>query len=387
MRTGEASEVDTVTNATSERSWWRRLITGSLLWETILVIGFAVIADLVVLMVDRPPIRAVFGFPLLLFFPGYAILTVLFPGQPRRSRYNTFDPLSRSISGVERVALSFGISLALIPPIALVFWTVNDQGFGVRAILWVFTAIITLGMIYGTYRRFRLPMRDRYRIPVSHWMSELRTNGFSGGVIGTLLRIGLAISVILAVGTLGYAVLVPNQSASYTNTSLLTRGPTGDLTAANYSNAMAENGGNLILSIENNEKESVSYTVVVKIQRVETNGQQTSVNSSDELKRLQTTVVDGETDYLSHTVSPSMNGENLRLQYLIYKGDPPAVTTASNAYQTLFIWVDNPSPTATNPTGGSGTGSGTGTGSGPGSGSGTGQSLANTSPTRIAVVD
>lgn len=335
---------------TSERPWWRQLVAGTLLLEAVFVIGFVAVADLVVLMADRPPVRAVVGLPLLLFFPGYAVLTVLFPGRPPRSRYGTFDPLSRSISGVERLALSFGISLALLPLLALALWTVDDQGFGVQALLGVITAVIVLGMVYGIYRRLQLPVRQRYRVPFDHWVTELRAGAFAGGVIETMLRIGLALSVILAMGTLGYAVLVPNQSASYTGVSLLTRDTTGDLTAANYSNATTENGSDLILSVQNNEQTSVSYTAVVRVQRVGIDGDRADVRSSNELKRLQTTVAAGETNYLPHSVSPSMNGENIRLQYLIYKGEPPATTTQSNAYRTLFLWTNT---SETNSTGSS----------------------------------
>lgn len=332
----------------SERPWWRQLIGGTLLLEAVFVIGFVVAADLAVLMADRPPVRAVVGLPLLLFFPGYALLTVLFPGRPPRSRYGSFDPHARSVSGVERLALSFGMSLALLPLIALALWTVDDQGFGIQALLGVITAVIVLGMAYGIYRRLQLPTRQRYRVPFGHWVTELRAGVFAGSVPETLLRLGLALSVVLAMGTLGYAVLVPNQSASYTGVSLLTRSTSGDLAAANYSNATTENGSDLILSVQNHERTAVSYTAVVRIQRVGIDGDRVTVRSSNELQRLQTTVDAGETNYLPHSVSPSMNGENLRLQYLIYKGEPPATTTQANAYRTLFLW-SNTSATNTTP--------------------------------------
>lgn len=345
----ETEAEDGPVTSTSERPWWRQLIVGTLLLEAVFVIGYVVVADLTVLMADRPPVRAVVGLPLLLFFPGYAVLTVLFPGRPPRSRYGSFDPHARSVSGVERLALSFGISLALLPLIALALWTVDDQGFGIQALLGVITAVIVLGMAYGIYRRLQLPTRQRYRVPFGYGVTELRAGVFAGGVIGTLLRLGLALSVVLAMGTLGYAILVPNQSASYTGVSLLTRDTSGDLTAANYSNATTENGADLILSVQNNERTAVSYTAVVRAQRVGIDGDQVTVRSSSELQRLQTTVAAGETNYLPHSVSPSMNRENqsLRLQYLIYKGEPPAVTTQSNAYRTLFLWSNTSETNAT----------------------------------------
>jgi len=35
-----------------------------------------------------------------------------------------------------------------------------------------------------------------------------------------------------------------------------------------------------------------------------------------------------------------MTGENLRVQYLLYRGDPPAEPTQENAYRSLHLWVD-----------------------------------------------
>jgi len=48
-------------------------------------------------------LRVLFGIPMVLFIPGYALIAALFPGKG-------------DIDGIERTALSFGLSIAVVPP-------------------------------------------------------------------------------------------------------------------------------------------------------------------------------------------------------------------------------------------------------------------------------
>ncbi|HEX4841651.1 MAG TPA: DUF1616 domain-containing protein, partial [bacterium] len=60
-----------------------------------------------ILLAPNNPARIVLGLPFVLFFPGYVLIAALYP---RRS----------DLDGVERVALSLGLSLAVVPLIGLV---------------------------------------------------------------------------------------------------------------------------------------------------------------------------------------------------------------------------------------------------------------------------
>jgi hypothetical protein len=57
-------------------------------------------------------------------------------------------------------------------------------------------------------------------------------------------------------------------------------------------------------------------------------------------------VEDGETWEQSHTTRPAMTGDNIRLTYLLYVGNPPAETTpqADSAYRSVHIWLEVGSP-------------------------------------------
>lgn len=325
-----------MTNTTES---WDRLQAGLVIGEVIVMLGFVLLADFVVVSIPSSPARAAVGLPLLLFLPGYALLTVVFPSRRFRTRYGALDVFSSGIDGVERVGLSFGISLALLPLLGLVLWTLSPSGFGVRVLVGVLSATTGLGMICGAYRRLRLPVNQRYRVPVDRWLSGLWTDGVTGGLFGTTLNVVLVLSVIAAVVALGVGILVPHESETYTSVSMLASSEDG-LSFVDNSTAITS-GDQLTLSIANHEAQTTTYTIVVVVERISNNG--TGVHSSQELKRLQTTVKPGETSYVNHTVSPPTEASNLRLRYLVYKDEPPKIPTAANAYRTVFFWLTEPS--------------------------------------------
>src|SRR5712692_10898639 len=67
----------------------------------------AIVLLMAILLTPNSPVRVVLGLPLVLFFPGYVLIAALYP------RRNDLD-------GIERVALSLGLSLAVVPLIGLV---------------------------------------------------------------------------------------------------------------------------------------------------------------------------------------------------------------------------------------------------------------------------
>jgi uncharacterized membrane protein len=103
-----------------------------------------------------------------------------------------------------------------------------------------------------------------------------------------------------------------------------------------------------VVGIGNQEHEQVEYTVVVQLQRVEivnesgatTNGTTVRVLEERGLQRFQAELAHNETWHNQHTVTPTMTGEGLRLQYLLYRGDPPAEPSAETAYRELHLWVN-----------------------------------------------
>jgi len=94
------------------------------------------------------PVRIILGLPLVLFLPGYALIATLFPRKD-------------DLDGVERVALSFGLSIAITPLLGL---GLNYTPFGIRltpvlTVLSVFTIALAIG---AWTRRSGIPDEDRF---------------------------------------------------------------------------------------------------------------------------------------------------------------------------------------------------------------------------------
>jgi uncharacterized membrane protein len=103
-------------------------------------------------------LRSVLGFIYLLFIPGYALQALFFP---RRM----------DLDSIERIALSFALSLAVLSPIALLL---NWLPWGIR--LWpivislsLFILVVTL---LETIRRSRLPKDERFEINIKFDMRK-----------------------------------------------------------------------------------------------------------------------------------------------------------------------------------------------------------------------
>jgi uncharacterized membrane protein len=113
---------------------------------TLLSIPFVLVAPLN----EISPVRILMGLPLVLFLPGYALIAILFPRKD-------------DLDGIERIALSFGLSIAITPLLGL---ALNYTPFGIRlvpilTILLVFTVSLAIG---AWIRRGSIPEDDRFAV-------------------------------------------------------------------------------------------------------------------------------------------------------------------------------------------------------------------------------
>ena len=101
---------------------------------------------------NETPIRILLGLPLVLFLPGYSLIAALFPRKA-------------DLDGLERTALSFGLSIAVVPLLGL---ALNYTPFGIRlspvlVVLSVFT-IVLAAVAYVRRAFWRVPRRLLLRI-------------------------------------------------------------------------------------------------------------------------------------------------------------------------------------------------------------------------------
>ncbi len=160
---------------------------------------------IIVNLVPSSVLRIVLGLPFLLFFPGYALLAALLPRQG-------------SDDGVERIALSFGVSFILV---ALVGLALNFTSWGIRLypLLIVLTVIILVSSVVAWWRH-RAPAEPEPAASVpSHGLSLWHEAGLAGKILTSLL----AVFILIAAGSLIYSIAVPARSESFTEFYILGR--------------------------------------------------------------------------------------------------------------------------------------------------------------------
>ena len=337
------------------------------------------LASVFVPVVNETPLRVVFGLVFVLFLPGYAFIAALFPeaGESTQDVTDTAseavstasdsesshlvsgtdasqdepegssllqesDSISQSgIDGIERVALSFGLSIAIVPLLGLVL---NFTPWGIRLVPIVVTvSVFTIGCVgVAAHRRWALPEAERFVVPYREWLSTAKTEIFEpNDRTDAILNVALALSIVLAVGSVGYAVAVPPQGEQFSEFYLLTENEDGELVADGYPTEMQSGeAADLIVGIENNEHTTTEYGVVVQLQTVETEGNETVVLDRDEIDRFETTLEHNETHHERHTLRPTRTGEDLRVQYLLYVDGIPESPTRENSYRDLHLWID-----------------------------------------------
>ncbi|MFC7177440.1 DUF1616 domain-containing protein [Halosegnis marinus] len=292
----------------------------------------AVVADAVLVWTPAAPgaLRVGAGLLVLFVLPGYAVQAALFPRAGGAG-----DAAGEGLPA--RLALSFGLSLAALPLVGVAL-DVSGVGLGARAFVGALTGLVAAGLVAAVVRRNRLPPGERFRLRDDAWLGSLRLP--SGGLGSRLGSVALAVAVVAAVATAGLAVTTPAGGESYTSTALLAENESGDLVASGYPTSVPAGGSApLVLAVENHESATTSYTVVVQLQRVAANG---TVTERAELDRLDATVAAGERWVEPHTVRPTMTGTDLRLFYLVYRGDAPAAPTDATAYRSVYVWLDVP---------------------------------------------
>ncbi|MDS0242809.1 MULTISPECIES: DUF1616 domain-containing protein [unclassified Haloferax] len=286
------------------------------------------------------PLRDVVGLAFLLFAPGYALIAALFPERGPPIDADEGHERIDGIDGIERVALSFGTSIAVVPLFGLVL---NFTPWGIRLvpILVVVCGFALVATAFAAARRSALPEDERLVVPYERWVAAARDELFEpASRTDAMLNVVLVVSVVLASASVGYAVAVPKNGESFTELYLLTQDGDSELTADSYPEELVRGeSASLVLGVGNREHRAMNYTVVAMLQRVEVSNNSTTVVESERLRTFTPRLERNETWHEPHEVRPTMTGERLRLTYLLYEGAPPASPTVDNAYREVHLWV------------------------------------------------
>jgi len=244
-------------------------------------------------------LRVILGLPFVLFFPGYTLIASLFHRK-------------QSLSDIERVALSFGLSIAVVPLIGLILnyaWEIK-----LYSILTSVSLFILGTSIVAIYRGWRLPQDERFelnlRINMPRW-GESR--------LDRVLTLLLILSIAGAVGTLAYVIAAPREGERFTEFYIL--GLEGK--AEGYPEELTlGDEGRVILGIVNQEHETAEYRVEITF-------------DGEPVEGIGPVILDHEAEWEQEvSFAPVRAGPTQKLEFLLYRG------AGTELYHALHLWVD-----------------------------------------------
>ncbi|WP_292366575.1 MULTISPECIES: DUF1616 domain-containing protein [unclassified Methanoculleus] len=293
------------------------------LWIFLALVGFYAP------VVSESPLRVVFVLPFILFIPGYLLVAALFPARG-------------DLDGIERVALSIGLSIAIVPLLGL---ALNYTPWGIRldpiaVTLVVFSLVI--GLI-AQFRRRELPEESRFTVPAGTYLAAMKEEFTGGSVSRTdrVLSIVLVAAVLVAVATTVFIVVVPKEGEKFTEFYIL--GPKGK--AADYpTEFMAGTPQTVIMGIGNHEYRDITYTVETFAveSRFDNATNQSTIISATLLDRFAVTVPHNRTVEQPYTFR-IMDSDTNRIEFLLFTGTPPEDIPETNltsaGYRDLHLWL------------------------------------------------
>lgn len=249
-----------------------------------------------------PLLRLLLGLAYVLFVPGYALQAALFPRKD-------------DLDGPERLALSVGLSVAIVPPVALLLdwlpwgirqWPVTISE-GLVALLLSAAALV---------RRGRLPVEARPTLDLGvdlkgWWAAQDRT--------GRLLYAVLAGALLLAAVSASAIILMPNPGEQFTEFYVL--GSEG-LAESYPREAVPGEVLSVTAGIANREGQAAEYRIEVQVE-----GELIVAAGPIALE-------DGEVWEAPITYALPRTGEDQQVEFLLYRDG------GLEPYRRLRLWID-----------------------------------------------
>lgn len=238
----------------------------------------------------------------LLFVPGFLLQIALFPERT-------------DLDGVERLTLSITLSIALIPPSALLLDRLPMFNINISSIVILDTVLISALFIAIRYRRWRIPEDQQFILQfdcdlIGWWASQDRFT--------RVLLIVLVAAFVIAVVALAVIVLIPSPKEYYTEFYIL--GP-GGLAQNFLQTAQVDQPITTLIGISNNEDTKVRYHIEI-------------YHDSRMIGKLGPFELDrGEMLEQPFTFTPSQADPDMLIEFLLFRDNLPEV------YRKLHLWI------------------------------------------------
>jgi uncharacterized membrane protein len=281
--------------------------------DLLLVAGFVLITNVFVLVpvLSGSFLRTCLGIFLVLFLPGYALAGALFPAK-------------KDLEGIERVAISFGLNIAIVPILGL---SLNYSTWGIREIpvLIEFSVFILLMCAVAYYRRRLLPEAEAFEVSFKKSYLSIKEEILEKPESKTdkVFAFTLVLFILASMGSLAYIIGNPKEGEPFTEFYILG----SNKTTKDYpTEFLLGEKGTVTVGIINHEYRSVDYTMEVKLE-----------NRSLPLPENQKWI------RLGHNMSwekpiiitPPFEGKNMKLEFLLFNE-----TEKTIPYRNLHLWIN-----------------------------------------------
>ncbi|WP_144920683.1 DUF1616 domain-containing protein [Halorubrum salsamenti] len=301
-------------------------------------------------------VRQALGGAFVVFCPGYALVSALLPQRTssvpeRLSTLGFRRGETLSLSGLERVVSSIAVSVILVPCVGFLLhytqWGIRPE----TMVPGVAAATVALSVL-AAIRRLRLPPDERFAVAslalptrLNDWVRE------PNRPVYTALNVFLVVGLVVAVAGIGLAAATATNGERYTELYVLGDDPdTGAAIADEYPQGLdSGEEASIRVGIENREATAQTYTVVAQLQRLSDGGGEDRVVERSEIDRFDAQLRPGESVERTRTFEPTMEGDGLRIAFLLYVDAPPTSPASENAYRSVHVWVDVGDASATGP--------------------------------------
>ena len=260
-------------------------------------------------LISYPFIRWPLGVAQVLFIPGYTFLTVLFP------KRNDLD-------GVTRAALSIGLSIVILPILALI---INALPWGIRP--WPMVISLSIWVLsfcgIGLWRRRSLVLHDQAYLPPEIHLMGLRQalRPISMQQAGTIISMAVG---VFAIAMMIFGFLKPAGDS----TEFYVLGESG--LGENYPHQVSVGDDvSVNLGLVNHMKQKQDYRVEVWVLD--------SIGSEHRILAAQegpfTLLPAEKREWVVHWRMPNA-GQNQRVLFLLFAGDKP------EPYRQLHLWLN-----------------------------------------------
>jgi len=204
---------------------------------------WSVIAYFFIILDVNNLIRIILSIPIIIFIPGHVLICVLFP----------IKKTDKGIDFTERIALSLGLSLAIVPIFGIIL-NYTPWKFELRPIILALeTFILIIGSI-AVIRWYQTPPSNRFTITINIALPKHENR------LDKTLTIILAMTVIIALILVVYAAIIPKEVEKFTEFYYTASGGIGN----EYPREIgARNNTSIIIGIANHEYKTINYTVEV----------------------------------------------------------------------------------------------------------------------------